>query len=181
MTSAARTSETVAGNGREKDAGEVLEAVSVEHLGEILRAAGYRVTTAEHNGSMQLMSASQGIGFAVRPGNRGVEEGQFLDYTLSCALQVQGELPAQIVAEWNRTRRFARLWLQAPFLVLELDVVVAGGVTPRHLRATIELWDRMIQEFLLHLRNPSSSLPATADAPASEVAAESDESKAVPQ
>ena len=34
-----------------------------------------------------------------------------------------------------------------------MDVIVAGGVSVRYLRSTIELWDRMVQEFLLHLRN----------------------------
>lgn len=34
-----------------------------------------------------------------------------------------------------------------------MDVVVAGGVSMRHLLSTIELWDRLVQEFLLHLRN----------------------------
>jgi hypothetical protein len=33
-----------------------------------------------------------------------------------------------------------------------MDVVVAGGVTDRHLRATLELWDRLIQELMGWLR-----------------------------
>ncbi|MFP3757907.1 YbjN domain-containing protein, partial [Cupriavidus sp. SIMBA_020] len=77
----------------------------------------------------------------------------YLDYTLSCVLQVQGELPAELVANWNRTKRFARLASHGAFLALEMDVVVAGGVSERHLRSTVELWDRLIQEFLLHLRD----------------------------
>ena len=57
------------------------------------------------------------------------------------------------VSTLTELARFARLWVQAQFLVLEMDIVVGGGVTSRHLRSTIELWDRLIQEFLLHLRN----------------------------
>ncbi|WP_156125725.1 YbjN domain-containing protein [Paraburkholderia kururiensis] len=157
---------------------EWIEAVSIEQLAQVFRAAGYRVTMAEQNGAVQLMSASQGVGFAVRFGNvaagfavpdAGLQAGtqaasravaqtatdalRYLDYTLSCVLQVQGELPADLVASWNRTKRFARLANHGPFLALEMDVVVAGGVSGRYLRSTIELWDRLIQEFLLHLRN----------------------------
>jgi hypothetical protein len=139
-----------------------IEAVSVDQLADIFKSAGYRVTPAEQNGSVQLMSASQGVGFAVRFGNGSAEAGTFLDFTLSCALQVQGELPAEIVASWNRTKRFARLWEQAPFLVLEMDVVVAGGVSERNLRSLIELWDRLIREFLLHLRNRPAMAAAEA-------------------
>jgi hypothetical protein len=68
-------------------------------------------------------------------------------------MQVQGDLPVDLVASWNRTKRFARLAAHGQFLLLEMDVVVAGGVSMRHLLSTIELWDRLIQEFLLHLRN----------------------------
>jgi hypothetical protein len=131
----------------------IVEAVSPEQLAGVFRGAGYRVTLAEQNGRTQLMSASQGVGFAVRFGNPGAEGDTHIDYTLSCALQVQGELPPDLVPAWNRTKRFARLASHHQFLLLEMDVMVAGGVTDRYLRSTIELWDRLVQEFLLHLRN----------------------------
>ncbi|WP_241288747.1 YbjN domain-containing protein [Burkholderia stabilis] len=155
-----------------------IEAISADRLADVLRRAGYRVTAAEQNGAVQLMSASQGIGFAVRFGNPAAalapQAGEvvaaalpYIDYTLSCVLQVQGELPTELVADWNRTKRFARLASHGPFLALEMDVVVAGGVSERHLRSTIELWDRLIQEFLLHLRNR----PAMAEQDAARAAA----------
>ncbi|RAS38956.1 YbjN domain-containing protein [Paraburkholderia bryophila] len=150
--------------------GELIEAVSIDRLADILKAAGYRVTVAEQNGAVQLMSASQGVGFSVRFGNAAQEAAastdatalRYLDYTHSCVLQVQGELPMELVTSWNRTKRFARLADHGPFLALEMDVIVAGGVTERYLRSTIELWDRLIQELLLHLRNR----PALAEQPA---------------
>ena len=126
--------------------------VSAERLQEVLQSAGYRVTVSEQNGMVQLLSASQGVGFAARMGNPALPEGQFLDYTLSCALRVQGELPAGLAERWNVEKRFARLTVQGAFLVLELDVIVAGGVSENYLLATTELWDRLLQEFLLFLR-----------------------------
>ncbi|KVQ11752.1 YbjN domain-containing protein [Burkholderia ubonensis] len=139
----------------------LIDAIGVDELADVFRNAGYRVTATEQNGAVQLMSASQGVGFAVRFGNAAPPQGEaagasiarYLDYTLGCVLQVQGDLPAQLVADWNRTKRFARLASHGPFLALEMDVIVAGGVSVRYLRSTIELWDRMVQEFLLHLRN----------------------------
>jgi hypothetical protein len=62
-------------------------------------------------------------------------------------------------------KRFARLSVQGVFLVLELDVIVAGGVSENYLRATTELWDRLLQEFLLFLR-ANASAQDVADAPA---------------
>ena len=139
--------------------------VSAERLQEVLQSAGYRVTVSEQNGMVQLLSASQGVGFAARMGNPALPEGQFLDYTLSCALRVQGELPAGLAERWNVEKRFARLTVQGAFLVLELDVIVAGGVSENYLLATTELWDRLLQEFLLFLR--ANAAPGAGEKPGS--------------
>ncbi|ULH06471.1 YbjN domain-containing protein [Alcaligenes faecalis] len=131
---------------------QIIQSVSADQLQDLLQQMGYRVTVSEQNGNRQLLSASQGIGFALRMGNPGKEADQALDYTLSCALRVQGAMPAGIESAWNIGKRFARLAVQGEFLVLEMDVVVAGGVSETYLRATAELWDRLLQEFLLFLR-----------------------------
>jgi len=150
---ASKETEVAPGTTADTTAQKVLEAVEFGQVADLFKAAGYRVTHAEQNGIVQLMSASQGVGFAVRFGNAATTPGAYLDYTLSCAMQVQGELPPELVLSWNRSKRFARLSSTAQFLLLEMDVIVAGGVTERYLSSTIELWDRLIQEFLLHLRN----------------------------
>lgn len=147
--------------------------VNAERLQELLQSAGYRVTVSEQNGMVQLLSASQGVGFAVRLGNPAAEAGHYLDYTLSCALRVQGELPAGLADRWNVEKRFARLTVQGAFLVLELDVILAGGVSENYLRATAELWDRLLQEFLLFLRaNATGDAAADAGEAQEEAAAE---------
>ena len=131
---------------------EIIHAVSTDQLQELLQAMGCRVSISEQNGQRQLLSATQGIGFSVRPGNPAPEAERFLDYTLSSALRVQGALPDGVESSWNISKRFARLTAQGDFLVLEMDVVVAGGVTRAALRANAELRDRLLQEFLLFLR-----------------------------
>jgi len=122
--------------------------VDAERLQALLQSVGYRVTLSEQNGMVQLLSASQGVGFAARMGNPAQEDGHFLDYTLSCALRVQGDVPAGLAERWNVEKRFARLTVQGVFLVLELDVIVAGGGAGS--------WDRLLQEFLLFLRANAS-------------------------
>ncbi|WP_434611224.1 YbjN domain-containing protein [Pseudomonas sp. R1-7] len=146
----------------------LIEHVTSQSLTEVLQAAGYRVNETEQNGIVQLLSASQGIGFAVRFGNPTPIPGQYLDFTFSCALRVQGELPAGLAELWNASRRFARLSVQGEFLVMEMDVVVAAGVSADHLRSHLELWDRLLQEFIVYLREFSQNAARlnTADAPA---------------
>ncbi len=148
--------------------------VDTARLQELLQMQGYRVTVSEQNGMVQILSASQGVGFAARMGNPAQQDGHYLDYTLSCALRVQGQLPEGLAERWNVEKRFARLSVQGVFLVLELDVIVAGGVTENYLRATTELWDRLLQEFLLFLRaNASGQEPLEAPAGEAEVRDES--------
>ncbi|WP_434657977.1 YbjN domain-containing protein [Pseudomonas sp. R3-56] len=135
----------------------LIEHVTPASLTEVLQAVGYRVNETEQNGIVQLLSASQGIGYAVRFGNPTPTPGQYLDFTFSCALRVQGELPAGLAELWNASRRFARLSVQGEFLVMEMDVVVAAGVSAEHLRSNLELWDRLLQEFIVYLREFSQN------------------------
>ncbi|WP_226476275.1 YbjN domain-containing protein [Pseudomonas sp. MWU16-30323] len=145
---------------------QLITSVTPHALTELLQEAGYRVNHTEQNGIVQLLSASQGIGFAVRFGNRATEQGSYVDFTYSCALRVQGELPEGLAQVWNASRRFARLSLQGEFLLMEMDVLAAGVGAP-YLRNQLELWDRLLQEFIVYLREYSqqaAQLQAQADA-----------------
>jgi hypothetical protein len=144
---------------------ELITQVTPHSLTELLQAAGYRVNQTDQNGIVQLLSASQGIGFAVRFGNPAAEPGGYVDFTYSCALRVQGQLPEGLAQLWNVSRRFARLSLQGEFLLMEMDVVVAG-VGADHLRSQLELWDRLLQEFIVYLREYSQNAAQLDAAPA---------------
>lgn len=145
----------------------LIESITVERLSEVLQAAGYRVNRTEQNDVVQLLSASQGIGYAVRFGNPATDPGAYLDYTFSCALRIQGELPGGLAEQWNTSRRFARVSLQGEFLVMEMDAIVAAGVSEKHLRSTLELWDRLLLEFIVYLRDYSRNA-AAGQAPAND-------------
>lgn len=80
---------------------QLITHVSPQSLTDVLQAAGYRVNQSEQNGIVQLLSASQGIGYAVRFGNLALEQGGFVDFTFSCALRVQGELPEGVAEQWR--------------------------------------------------------------------------------
>lgn len=134
-------------------AATLMQSVTLEQLTDLLQAAGYRVTRSEQNGIVQLLSASQGIGYAVRAGNADQGQAAFVDFTFSSAVRIQGELPPALVGHWNASRRFARLSVQGGFLLMEMDVVIAAGVSQHYVRNQLELWDRLLQEFLVYLRD----------------------------
>jgi Putative bacterial sensory transduction regulator len=149
---------------------QLIQSINAEHLSEVLQTAGYRVNRSEQNGITQLLSASQGIGYAVRFGNPAEQAGSFVDFTFSCALRVQGELPPGLAETWNASRRFARMSVQGGFLIMEMDVVVAAGVSGQYLRSNLELWDRLLQEFIVYLRDFSKDAKPLAASPVAEPA-----------
>jgi hypothetical protein len=147
----------------------LISKLSLDSLREALQQAGYRVETVTDPvaNTPYLRSATSGLAFDVRPGNRPADDPtSFVDVAFTAVLQVQGELPLDVVNRWNATRRFGRLQLSPPFLVFNMDFAVAGGVTPDHLRAQIEIWDRLVQELIAHLREELGKLNAASAAKA---------------
>lgn len=145
---------------------EVVTFVTSEQVADAIRAAGCAVSVQQDDLVTRLHSASHGIGYQVHWGNQtGVD--QYLDFTLSCPLRVQGgELPDGLINEWHRSRRFARVAAHGEFLVLEMDVFVAGGVSPEFLRFSLRLWVEMMGQFFLHLRNFTQQAAGQGDATA---------------
>lgn len=152
-------------------------SVSAEDLAEVLRKTGYRAAVVEQQGGgqtggpvgPQVQSAAQGLGFFIGFGNPLPASDaalggsrQYVDFAFHCWLNIEGELRPDLVDSWNRGKRFARLFRQAPLLVLSMDVVVAGGVSEGFLIAHCELWDRILQDFIAHLRLPAAAAGAAA-------------------
>jgi hypothetical protein len=129
-------------------------SITQEQLGELLQSSGYRTEhRVDQNGAPLIASATAGITFNLRLGNRAAAplEG-FLDFTYITVIKIEGEFPLRRINEWNQNKRFARLHRVDDFVILDMDTIVAGGVTERHVRATLELWDRLIQELMAWLR-----------------------------
>jgi len=158
---------TAIASGTEPVMSDTITHLTLDSLREILQQAGYRVETVTDPVAnvVYLRSATNGLAFDVRPGNRLANGGDnFADAAFTAVLQVQGELPLDLINRWNATRRFTRLQLSQPFLVLSLDVSVAGGVMPAYLRGQIEIWDHLIQQLIVYLREELSKLAQPAAA-----------------
>jgi hypothetical protein len=136
---------------------DLITSLTLDELRALLQQSGYRVETATDPvaGVPYLRSATGGLAFDIRPGNRaaGDAEGRFADMAFVCVLQLDNEPPAQIVDGWNVARRFTRLQRGGSLLALCMDVSVIGGVTPAHVRAQIEIWDHSAQDLIAYLRD----------------------------
>jgi hypothetical protein len=142
---------------------ELKSSISPEELAEILRAAGYRATMVEQDQLRRVQSAAHGVNFVVGFGNplAGAPD-RYQDLSFYCPLTVRGELPASLFDAWNSGRRFGRLFRQRQFLVLSMDVLIAGGVAETGLRAHCEIWDRLIRELILSLQQAARAEPQAA-------------------
>ncbi|UFZ03335.1 YbjN domain-containing protein [Bradyrhizobium ontarionense] len=146
----------------------IIDRLSLDRLREQFQHAGYRVEALTDPAAnlSYLRSATNGIAFDIRPGNMlPGDEQVFVDVALIAVLHVQGEMPLDLVNRWNATRRFARLQFSPPFLALSLDISVAGGVSPTHVRGQIEIWDQLVQQLVSFLREEIAALakPKQAD------------------
>jgi hypothetical protein len=152
----------------EAAAGAPHTSITPAALAEVLRQAGYRANLVEGNAGVQLHSAVQGLGFFISFGSPlPGAPGQHLDFSFHCWLAVRGELPDAVIESWNRGKRFGRVFRQQQVLVLTMDVLVAGGVSLNHLLAQCEIWDHLVRDLMLHLRQ---SVQATAAVPSTAVA-----------
>ena len=142
----------------------VITAITPSIIAEILKATGYRANVVERDGVQQVQSAAQGLGFFLGFGNAVPNaSAQYVDFSFHCWITIQDELPAGLVESWNQSMRFARLFRQQQLLVLTMDVMVAGGVTEAFLCAQCELWDRVIADFIRHIKRPVAAAAAAAD------------------
>jgi hypothetical protein len=132
-----------------------LASLTLESLRDLMQNSGYRVelvSDAAANVAL-LRSSTAGFAFDVRPGNRlAADEKSFVDFTFSAWLNVEGELPLDIVNRWNALRRFGRLQLVPGFLAMTMDVSLIGGVAPNYVRAQVEIWDHLVQALVPYLR-----------------------------
>lgn len=159
------TSRDVASNGAGASTGAtLLTSIGLDDLRALYQAAGYRVETLGAGGGTFLRSATNGVAFDIRPGNGFAHaEDRFIDFALVVLFAVQGTLPPALQNNWNRTRRFGRLYLdqttpEQDFLVFALDISIVGGVTPTQLRAQIELGESLIQQLVPWLRDELAKL-----------------------
>ncbi|WP_051278428.1 YbjN domain-containing protein [Solimonas flava] len=145
------SSETNADVGRPT----LLPAVAPSDVVAALQAAGFRAELADDAKRPRVRSAVQGLVFSIEFVSQPNEQQQYLDFSFHASIRIEGALPDSVLNRWNHAKRFVRLVRNERFLHVTMDVLVAGGVSAQHLRAQCELWDHLIRELVLHLRQPA--------------------------
>ncbi len=148
---------------------DVIEVVTPRLLAMLLQQMGYRGELFTVGDIEIVRSATSGLPFEIRLGNRFVgpnpkgdnapaKDQGALDFVLLAGFKYEGEtFPLDLLNHWNIERRFGRLFYNAGHLLVSMDVVVAGGIRIANFRGHIELWDKLLQELVPYLRNYSSA------------------------
>jgi hypothetical protein len=157
---------------------ELIQSLTLESFRELLLASGYRAEVVNDalTSMRSLRSATNGLSFDIRMGNRLPGDGEaYADLVMVAIFNIVGEMPLAPINGWNNSRRFGRLQIDNSipdrnFLVLCMDIIVAGGVTRQHLRAQIEIWDGLVQQLVPWLREELAKLRPAVTAQVNEAA-----------
>jgi hypothetical protein len=165
---------------------DLIHTLTVETLREFMQGAGYRAESIIDpvTSIAFLRSATNGLSFDIRMGNPVAgDKNAYSDAALLAVFNIVGDLPLAPINAWNNSRRFCRLQIDKnnpdqSFLVLCMDLVVAGGVTQLYLRNQIEIWDGLVQQLVPWLRDELAKLrPVNVAQPAVPVAVEHAEAR----
>ncbi|NVO17711.1 MAG: YbjN domain-containing protein [Rhodoplanes sp.] len=152
-------------------AAALLADIDLDRLAELMRTQGYRVDLVREPGGDLLRSATGGLAFEIRGGSPAPEcPASFIDLRCLAGLKIEGELDPAVINAWNVQRRYARLHRQEDLLVLTLDVSLAGGVMPAYVVTQIAIWDRLLQDLPVFLRETLAPRAAAAAAGPAKVA-----------
>lgn len=153
-------------------AAALIESLGIAELTDLLQRSGFRATAVIEGGRQLVQSAVQGLGFLIVPGNPAREpDGRWVDFSFNCLIRLEQRLSPALVEGWNEGKRFGRCFQRDGMLVLSHDVMLVGGVSDRYLLTQCELWDRLMHDFIAHLRQTPASAPAPTAPSASAAAA----------
>lgn len=131
---------------------KLISRVTSELLAEILGECGWKATLEGNNEALRIVSAVNGVNFNVHFGTKCIDGDGWTDFTISAPFAIDQEISSVLGAYWNRRNRFARVYRTENQLLIEMDVIVAGGVTRDHLKYQLAVWSDLTRLFLRHLR-----------------------------
>lgn len=159
---------------------DLISAFTTATVQELLREIGWEAGLAGTKEQPQVVSAVADVKFNIRFGTTSIDGNGWTDFTISAPFTVDQEVSPVVGAFWNRRNRFARVYRTRDQLLLDMEVVAAGGVTRAHVKYLFAVWADVAHLFVRHLRadhavlaryKTASTGKSAAPAPASRPAA----------
>jgi hypothetical protein len=127
---------------------------TVSDVRDLLQDEGYAAKIDKtDNGDPVVRSAASGWKFNIYlKGVHGDGRASSLYFWAGMQTDRKRSQMLDIVNDWNGKWRYTKTWVdEEDDLILEMDVVVAHGVTPRALAYSVERWSEGIGEISTHL------------------------------
>ena len=132
----------------------VFQTVRGADVVRIMSQASYKPKLSDDSYGDPLVSVtSGGLIYEIQfYGCETAEPRECTSLMYSAGFDANGSRSPELMNLWNRDRRFTRAYMEEDGdLRLEMDVVVAGGVTEDMLGNHVSVWDEALAEFSSHI------------------------------
>lgn len=133
-------------------AGDMISAGDPAHIAEVMKSLGYRAElTTDDRGDPKIKSAAGGANFSVW--FYGCENGKnCTSIQFSAGFDMTDGLEAAKANDWNTRKRYGKVYLDSendPYI--EMDILVASGISLDLFKENLSVWDRMVSDFKEHI------------------------------
>ena len=140
---------TPVGAGQAQQSVKTMAPVSSGEMLRIARLFGSAAISRQKNGDPLIAGAINHIPYALRflnCANRDACE----DINFRVGFQVKPSI--DVINAWNASKRFSRAYLDGEGdAILEMDVVINGGVSTEMLNSSFEYWRLSLNQFVKHI------------------------------
>lgn len=130
----------------------LISRVTSDLLAEILGECGWRGALEGSGETLRIVSAVNDVNFNIYFGTKCIDGDGWTDFTISAPFVIDQEISSVLGAFWNRRNRFARVYRTDTQILIDMDVIVAGGVSRDHLAYQFAVWSDLTRLFLRHLK-----------------------------
>ncbi|MFG1462761.1 YbjN domain-containing protein [Xanthobacter sp. DSM 24535] len=135
----------------------MIERASLLAVATALKSIGTACEEVKWGARGALRCTASGMVFHMVPGSLAGDG--FVDFSYVATFRAP-TLPLDVVSrQWNSNNRFAQSYVREGTLYLQMDVLVAPGVTPEYLARTAGVWQRQLAKLLSGIA-PKIAAPA---------------------
>ena len=132
--------------------GKFITAVTPASLLQILKEIDLTGSLVGTREAPRIASEVSGVHFNLCFGTRCKQEPGWTDFTLSAPFMIDQEVSPLLGSFWNRRNRFTRAYRIDSQIMLDMDVIVGGGVWVDNLKYQFAIWKDMVNLFVRHLQ-----------------------------
>ncbi len=127
----------------------LIDGDDVDKIIFIARQYGSAVLAYQTDGNPKIVGQIDNIPYIIR--FRNCADGQVCE-DMNFRVGFLAKPPIDSINKWNKTKRFTRAYLDSEKdAILEMDIVIAGGISPESLDKIFSYWRLSLASFIRHI------------------------------